>query len=56
MALPYLYNELDHPVFTSLDFAIKISCYKNKVVCLAFNPNLEGQGSVFMIPSDRVLQ
>jgi hypothetical protein len=46
----YIYSwELDHPVFTSWDFA-KIS----KAVKLACNPNLEDQVSVFVSSSDKV--
>jgi hypothetical protein len=51
MVLPYLYTELDHLLLTSLDFAIIISSYKNKV-----QPESGRPGLGFMIPSDRVFQ
>jgi hypothetical protein len=48
---------LDHPVFTSSDFATVIYL-QIKVVSLASNPNLEDQVSVFtgMSPRDRGAQ
>jgi hypothetical protein len=45
--------ELDHPVFTSFDFAT-IFFYGTKSSVLLSTPNLEDQVPVFMSPSDRV--
>jgi hypothetical protein len=47
--------ELDHPVFTSLDFAT-IIFYRARSSALCPIPNLEDQVPVFMSPSDRVAQ
>jgi hypothetical protein len=43
------------PVSTSLDFAT-ISFYRPRLLALQPTPNLEGQVSVFIFPSDRVAQ
>jgi hypothetical protein len=43
--------ELDHPVFTSLDFA---TITEQGPSALRPTPNLEDQASAFMSPSDRV--
>jgi hypothetical protein len=47
--------ELDHPVFTSLDFATVI-CVQSKVISFAFNPQLGGPGLYIYVPCDRVVQ
>jgi hypothetical protein len=53
--LVYSWYELDHQVFTSLDFAT-IIFLQSKVVSLSPTPNLEDQVPVFMSPSDKVVQ
>jgi hypothetical protein len=48
-----IWLELDHPVFTSLDFAT--IHFFTEQLCVQ-SPNLEDQVSVFMFPSDRAAQ
>jgi hypothetical protein len=52
--LPDLSIQLHHLVFTTLEFTT--ICTQSMVVNLASNPNLTDRISMFMSPSDRVVQ
>jgi hypothetical protein len=49
-----LFIELEHPVFTSLDFATIILFLQSKVVSLASNPQHGGPDLYVYVPSDRM--